>query len=200
MRTFPYGPDALLVEPGDVEMVLSLAEVVRGEAGVIEVVPAARTFLVRAEPRVLAGLPDRLDALAAEAASADTPTPAEVVLDVRYDGPDLTATAAEIGIGVPELVRRHAAGDYVVAFCGFAPGFAYLRGLEPELQVGRRADPRTRLPAGSVGIAGEFTGVYPRESPGGWQLLGRTDAVLWDLDRTPPALLTPGTRVRFRPA
>ncbi|MDT4942795.1 MAG: hypothetical protein QOJ34_2884, partial [Pseudonocardiales bacterium] len=79
-------------------------------------------------------------------------------------------------------------------------GFAYLRGLDPALHLARRAEPRTRVPAGSVGIAGEFTGAYPRESPGGWQLLGRTDAALWDLDRDPPALLTPGTPVRFRPA
>ncbi len=98
-----------------------------------------------------------------------------------------------------ELVARHSEPRYVVAFCGFAPGFAYLSGLDERLHVARRAEPRTRVPAGSVGIAGEFTGVYPRASPGGWRLLGRTDADLWNLARTPPALLVPGTRVRFRP-
>ncbi len=92
----------------------------------------------------------------------------------------------------------HSGAGYTVRFCGFAPGFAYLDGLDPRLHVPRRDDPRTSIPAGSVAIAGEFAGVYPRASPGGWRLLGRTDASLWDVDRDPPALLTPGTRVRFR--
>jgi 5-oxoprolinase (ATP-hydrolysing) subunit B len=199
MKVIPYGDEALLVEPDDPESVLSVAAAARAEPGVLEVVPAARTLLVRAAPDVL----DRLAALLPGLATDGTPTKPEdadeVVLDVDYDGPDLADTATELGLSTAELVRRHAAGRYVVAFCGFAPGFAYLRGLDPALHIGRRAEPRTRVPAGSVGIAGEFSGVYPRESPGGWRLLGRTDARLWDVDRTPPALLAPGTGVRFRP-
>ncbi len=101
------------------------------------------------------------------------------------------------GLGVDEVIRRHQRAEYVVAFVGFAPGFGYLVGGDPALRVPRRSTPRTRVPAGSVALAGEFTGVYPREGPGGWQLIGRTEAVLWDLDRQPPALLAPGTRVRF---
>jgi KipI family sensor histidine kinase inhibitor len=199
MRVRRYGDEALLVEPDDASAVLALAAAARAEPGVLEVVPAARTLLVRTAPDAL----DRLAARLAGLALADAPDPATqaapVVLDVRYDGPDLSATADELGLEVDLLIARHAAGEYVVAFCGFAPGFAYLRGLDPALHVARLAEPRTRVPAGAVGIAGEFTGVYPRESPGGWRLLGSTDAPLWDLSRTPPALLTPGTRVRFRP-
>lgn len=198
MRLLPYGAAALLVEPDDPALVLPLAEAARREPGVEEVVPAARTLLVRTTPARIETLRGRLPVLADDAAARPQPAGRRVVLDVRYDGADLDATAAELGLSADELVRRHAAGEYIVAFCGFAPGFAYLRGLDPALHVPRLRDPRTRVPAGSVGIAGEFTGVYPRESPGGWRLLGRTDAPLWDLRRTPPALLVPGTRVTFR--
>jgi KipI family sensor histidine kinase inhibitor len=160
---------------------------------IAELVPAARTVLVEASPlpdlaTLLAGLP---------------PAPAAVgplvELPVDYDGADLAEVAALSGLDAGEVARRHAAADYTVAFCGFAPGFAYLTGLPPELHVARRDTPRTAVPAGSVAVAGEFTGVYPRRSPGGWRLLGRTDAALWDAGREPPALLAPGTRVRFVP-
>ena len=117
---------------------------------------------------------------------------------MTYDGPDLAAVAADTGLTVAEVIARHTAPAYTVGFIGFAPGFAYLIGLDPVLHVPRHASPRTRVPAGSVGIAGEFTGVYPRASPGGWQLLGRTNAALWDLARERPALLEPGVAVRFR--
>jgi len=199
MRVIPYGNEALLVDLDDPAAVLPLAAAAGGQPGVLEVVPAAQTLLVRAAPDGLARLAALLPGLAADCAPTDSEDPDEVTLEVVYDGPDLTDTAAELGLTADQLVQRHAAGTYVVAFCGFAPGFAYLRGLDPVLHVGRRAEPRTRVPAGSVGIAGEFSGVYPRESPGGWRLLGRTGARLWDVERTPPALLAPGTRVRFRP-
>lgn len=199
MRVMHYGDEALLVEPDDEASVLPLASAAAAEPGVLEVVPAARTFLVRTAPAALARLAARLPDLAPDASSPAAQAARDVVLDVDYDGPDLADTAHELGLTVEDVIARHASGEYVVAFCGFAPGFAYLRGLDETLQLGRRAEPRTRVPAGSVGIAGEFTGVYPRESPGGWRLLGRTDAALWELGRTPPALLTPGTRVRFRP-
>jgi 5-oxoprolinase (ATP-hydrolysing) subunit B len=121
----------------------------------------------------------------------------EVVIPVVYDGEDLADVAAEAGLSVAEVVGRHSAGAYVSAFCGFAPGFAYLAGSDPALHVSRRSSPRTRIPPGSVAIAGEYTAVYPSASPGGWRLLGRTDVPVWDVERDPPNLLPPGTRVRF---
>jgi KipI family sensor histidine kinase inhibitor len=196
-----YGRRALLTEPANPNDLLALAAAARELPGVEEVVPAARTALVvgaSAEDaeRLAALLPTlKLGREQLTGISADR---GEIVLDVGYDGPDLDAVAAEIGIAADEVVQRHTAVEYVVAFCGFAPGFAYLSGLDPRLHVPRLAEPRTRVPAGAVGIAGEFTGVYPRPSPGGWRLLGRTDAQLWNVDADPPALLPPGTRVRFR--
>lgn len=199
MKVIRYGTAALLVEPDDAASVLPLASAAAADPDVLEVVPAARTFLVRTAPEATDRLAARLADLTPHASSPGSHAANEVVLDVHYDGPDLAEVADEIGLTAEDVIERHCGGEYVVAFCGFAPGFAYLRGLDETLHVGRRPDPRTRVPSGSLGIAGEFTGVYPRESPGGWRLLGRTDARLWDLDRTPPALLTPGTRVRFRP-
>ena len=195
----PYGDTALLVEPGEPERVLALREAVAALDGVLEVVPAARTLLVRFDPA--ATTPDLLRRALEQLPGSDPrQVPAgEVELPVHYDGADLDTVAAEVGCSVAALVQRHAAAPYTVAFCGFAPGFAYLTGLDPALHVPRLASPRTAVPAGSVAIAGEFTGVYPRSSPGGWRLLGRTDATLWDIARTPPALLPPGTRVRFVP-
>jgi KipI family sensor histidine kinase inhibitor len=199
MRLRPYGPHALLVEPDEPAAVLALAAALDGVAGIREIVPAARTLLAVLEPSAApASVAGAIRARAVDPASAPPAAGDRVVLDVEYDGPDLDGTAAELGLAPDDLVRRHAGGDYVVAFCGFAPGFAYLTGLHDALHVPRLGEPRTKVPAGSVGIAGEFTGVYPRASPGGWRLLGRTDATLWDLDRDPPALLAPGTRVRFR--
>ena len=200
MRVLPYGDTALLAEPTDPASVLSLAAAARAEPGVVEVIPAARTLLVRTEATATARLARRLveleSAPAAESGTGGEP----VVLDVRYDGADLAGVAAQVGLDPDEVIRRHSAGRYVVAFCGFAPGFAYLTGLDESLHVPRLAEPRTTVPAGSVAIAGEFTAVYPRASPGGWRLLGTTDAELWDLAHTPPALLVPGTAVRFRSA
>lgn len=121
-------------------------------------------------------------------------------IPVRYDGPDLAEVAAMWGVPAAEAVRIHTAADYRVAFCGFAPGFGYLTGLDEAHHVPRRPDPRTRVPAGAVGLAGPYTGIYPRSSPGGWQLIGTAvDTVLWDPERTPAALLEPGTPVRFEP-
>ncbi len=116
---------------------------------------------------------------------------------VRYDGPDLDEVARLTGLTVAEVVAAHTGTPWRVAFGGFAPGFAYLVGGDPRLRVPRRATPRPSVPAGSVGLAGEFSGVYPRSSPGGWQLLGTSEAPLWDERRDPPALLGPGALVRF---
>jgi KipI family sensor histidine kinase inhibitor len=116
---------------------------------------------------------------------------------VVYGGEDLDDVAELAGLSREEVVAAHAGGDYVVAFCGFAPGFGYLTGLDERLHVPRRDSPRKRVPAGAVAVADTFTAVYPRPSPGGWQLIGHTGETLWDTDRDPPALLVPGTRVRF---
>jgi 5-oxoprolinase (ATP-hydrolysing) subunit B len=200
LRLLPYGERAVLVEVSDPALLLGLSDIASRTAGVLESVPAARTLLVRFDPVVTSA-----EAVGAALESHRTdlraaPPGDSVELAVHYDGADLASVAAEVGITVDGLIRRHTAADYTVAFCGFAPGFAYLSGLDPALHVGRLAEPRTEVPVGSVGVAGEFTGVYPRSSPGGWRLLGHTDAPLWDTAREPPALLTPGTRVRFRPA
>ena len=117
-----------------------------------------------------------------------------------YDGADLAEVAELWGVSAEAAVRIHTGPEYRVAFCGFAPGFAYLTGLPARYEVPRRATPRTSVPAGSVALAGPYTGVYPRSSPGGWQLLGRTDLPLWDAARDPAALLAPGVRVRFTAA
>jgi KipI family sensor histidine kinase inhibitor len=131
-------------------------------------------------------------------ASAERRTGPEVVLGVVFDGPDLAEVAERTGRDVDALVGVLTSSWLTVAFGGFAPGFAYLTGLPADLHVPRRETPRTRVPAGAVGLAGPYAGVYPRASPGGWQLVGRTDAVLFDVERDPPALLFPGTSVRFR--
>jgi KipI family sensor histidine kinase inhibitor len=201
MKVLPVGEDALLVEvaSGDEAQALH-AELLRrraeGSLSAREIVPAARTVLL-----------DGLDAparVAAELTAADlppAPPPARDVIEipVRYDGPDVADVAAHWGVPEPEVARIHAGTDFRVAFCGFAPGFGYLTGLPPRYDVPRRATPRTAVPAGSVALAGPYTGVYPRSSPGGWQLIGTTDAVLWDHARVPAALLSPGVRVRFVP-
>ena len=134
------------------------------------------------------------DALAAWA-PGEAPPGRQVEIPVVYDGPDLETVAASWGCEVEEVVARHRATEFVSAFCGFAPGFAYLSGLDAS--VPRLATPRTRVPAGSVALAGAWCGVYPVASPGGWQIIGHTDAELWDPGREQPALLAPGTRVRF---
>jgi KipI family sensor histidine kinase inhibitor len=197
-----YGSRALLVEADRPEQVLPLAAAVHDVPGVVEIVPAARTVLLRFTDAAAArSARERLADLDLDDAPVVPPATGagQLVLDVDYDGPDLDAVAAELGRTPDDVVRLHSEAAYVVAFCGFAPGFAYLRGLPGSLHVPRLAEPRSRVPSGSVGIADEFTGVYPRSSPGGWRLLGRTAAPLWDSRREPPALLTPGATVRFRP-
>jgi KipI family sensor histidine kinase inhibitor len=120
-----------------------------------------------------------------------------VEIPVTYDGADLDDVADLTGLSPHDVIAAHTGTLWTVAFGGFAPGFFYLADGDPRLHVPRRPSPRTHVPAGSVGIAGGFSGVYPRESPGGWQLIGRTDQIMWDTARRPPALLAAGTRVRF---
>jgi KipI family sensor histidine kinase inhibitor len=207
VRVLPMGDAALLVETDDIDAVLALAAALgplarAGEgswADVDDLVPAARTLLVVARPTTdLDELTRALLAAAAGASLADASSEQRLVeIPVDYSGPDLAEVAALTGLTPEGVVAAHTGSLWRVGFGGFAPGFAYLVGGDPRLTVARRAEPRTRVPAGSVGLAGEFSGIYPRESPGGWQLIGTTDVVLWDADRQPPALLTPGTTVRF---
>ncbi|MFI8349726.1 5-oxoprolinase subunit PxpB [Streptomyces sp. NPDC085596] len=201
MRALPVGEHALLVEVGSAEQARALhTELLRrraaGSLSAREIVPAARTVL-------LDGVDDPVrraaELTAAEVPPAPPAASAPVELPVRYDGPDLAEVAARWGVSAREVAEIHADTEFTVAFCGFAPGFGYLTGLPEHRYVPRRATPRTAVPAGSVALAGPYTGVYPRSSPGGWQLIGRTEAVLWDTAREPAALLAPGTRVRFVP-
>ena len=183
------GDDGWLVELPDGAAVAALHAAMLGRPGIAESVPGWSTLLLRTTDGSAPLLPD--------AVSLAAPEPREVEIPVRYDGPDLADVARRTGLSEDEVVARHMGATYTVAFLGFAPGFPYLRGLDPALRVPRHETPRTSVPAGSVGVAGEQTGIYPRSSPGGWRLLGRTDVVLFDLDRDPPALLAAGDRVRF---
>jgi KipI family sensor histidine kinase inhibitor len=165
----------------------------------VEVVPGAATVLVCAVDtasiiRLVAALPQL------EAAPEDRLEVGLIELPARYDGPDLQAVADAAGMTTAEVVDRHSRPTYLAAFTGFAPGFAYLTGLDPRLQLARRSSPRPAVPAGSLAIADTYTAVYPRASPGGWHLIGTTEAVLFDPERQSPALLTPGAQVRFVPS
>lgn len=189
MRIRPCGDRALLLDCD------SLAEAQGWFAALddrTEVVLGARTVLVKGDPGTTR-------ALIRDTRPATTPPvrSAAVEIPVEYDGDDLAEVAALVDLTPDELVAAHTHTPWTVAFGGFAPGFFYLVGGDPRLQVPRRDTPRTRVPAGSVGLAGEFSGVYPRESPGGWQLIGRTDATMWDSSRDQPSLLVPGATVMF---
>lgn len=215
LRILPMGDVALLVETGDLATVLALERhltrlVRRGEgpwATVDDLVPAARTLLLVTRPdtdltalaaAVTAAGPDLARTDSVEQAANRPVTDSEhLEIAVRYDGPDLDDVARLTGLAPHKVVAAHTGTPWRVAFGGFSPGFAYLVGGDMRLRVPRRAEPRPRVPAGAVGLAGEFSGIYPRESPGGWQLIGRTEAPLWDPDRDPPALLSPGVLVRF---
>lgn len=192
----PCGPAAALVEVGDARTAATLADWLRTALPeAVDLVPAAASVLVDgvdADPveRVLAGWDG--------SPGSEDGAPEVVEVGVVYDGEDLGEVAGLWSCSVEEVVRRHVAVEWVSAFCGFAPGFAYLDGLPAEWAVPRRSSPRARVPAGSVALADRWCGTYPTESPGGWLLLGRTEAPLWDVDRDPPALLPPGTPVRFR--
>lgn len=205
MKVLDYGDQALLLELTSTAEVLAWSEALRRSdvPGVLDVVPAARTVLVKlsdpsAQPRVRRRVEDLNVDVEADAESQPPDGQADVTIDVVYDGADLDEVARLAELDVESVIAAHTGAPWRVGFSGFAPGFAYLVGGDERLHVPRRAEPRTAVPAGSVGLAGEFSGVYPRESPGGWQLIGHTDAVLWDIDRSPPALLTPGQWVQFR--
>ncbi|MBM7770704.1 KipI family sensor histidine kinase inhibitor [Actinokineospora baliensis] len=203
MRLRRCGVDAVLVEVESLGEVAAARAALAGLPGLIELVPAARTVLASFEPgsaglRQVQEVLDRADLSSPPAAGS-----AEVVLPVVYEGLDIELVAETAGLSVEEAVALHSGAVYTVAFCGFAPGFAYLTGLPEPLCQPRLETPRTRVPAGSVGVAGEFTGIYPRASPGGWRLVARLAddaAALFDATREPAALLSPGDRVRFEVA
>jgi KipI family sensor histidine kinase inhibitor len=194
----PVGDRALLVDLADLA-VGGLHRALRHSppAGVLELIPAARTILLTYDPEVTTfnQLARRIREY--EVSDAVAATGPLVEIPVHYGGADLDAVAEMTGLDPVEIIRRHTAPEYVVAFCGFAPGFGYLTGSDPVLHLPRHSTPRVKVPAGSVAVAGEFTAVYPGESPGGWQLLGSTALAMWNVDRDPPALLAPGHRVRF---
>ena len=200
MRIRPVGAHALLLDCDDPDQVEAWrAELwhrrAAGELAAVEIVPAAVTVL-------LDGVPDPAATAARIAGwhprnTTDRSAAAEVRVPVTYDGEDLPTVAGHWGVDVPTVVGRLRRTEFRVAFCGFAPGFAYLTGLPPELAMPRLTTPRTRVPAGSVALAGLYAGIYPAASPGGWLLVGRTELILFDVRADPPARLTPGTRVRF---
>jgi KipI family sensor histidine kinase inhibitor len=197
----PYGDSAVLVELPSLPAVLGLHTALDADrrAGVLDLVPAARTLLVIGDPRI-APPPVLADWVRTVAWEPRMPEAASdpVELAVRYDGPDLPAVADLLGMSPEAVVALHTASTWTAAFGGFAPGFAYLVTDHERLAVPRRTEARVIVPAGSVGLAGSFSGVYPRASPGGWQLLGTTDATLWHAERG--ALVRPGATVRFRAA
>ncbi|MBY8860474.1 allophanate hydrolase subunit 1 [Nocardia sp. CA2R105] len=200
------GDRALLVEPSDRDELMGFIDRLRDDpvGGVCDVLPAARTVLITLRPGVdVVVMIRRLRAAfdtSSKYAARDVKDSAVVEIPVRYDGVDLTETAALLGISEAELIARHTGALWRCAFIGFAPGFGYLEAPGAELSVPRREQSRTAVPAGSVALAAGYSAVYPRSSPGGWRIIGRTTTTLWDLDRPEPALLRPGTRVRFTAA
>lgn len=210
-RLLPCGETGVLVELAGLDAVLDLDAAVRAllDEGsppwrtVVDRVPAARTLLLtvglpRDREPLAAAVEALLPTLPDAPGGAAAPRPDDVVtLGVHYDGPDLADVAAHTRLTEEAVVAAHTGTPWRIGFVGFAPGFAYLVDGDPRLEVPRRTEPRTSVPAGAVGLAGAFSGVYPRPSPGGWQLIGHTDEQLWDADRDPPALLRPGGWVRF---
>ena len=198
-RIVDVGRHAVLVELDSPEATTALATRLRDPlpGGVDDVIGALRTVLVRGSVGTGALRAIVAQRLAGTSGAVAPTAPATVVIPVDYDGDDLADVAARCHLTVDAVIAAHAAAAYTVAFCGFAPGFAYLTGLPGSMVLPRRATPRPRVPAGAVAIAGDLSAVYPTPSPGGWHLLGRTDVVLFDPTRQPPALLPPGTRVRF---
>jgi KipI family sensor histidine kinase inhibitor len=190
MELIAVGRTAVLAEVGDPAAALALALWARGRVAAAEVVPAARTVLFDGvDPGELR------EALAAWDRVVAPPEGELVEIAVTYDGQDLAPLADVLGVTADDLVARHVAEEHVVAFCGFSPGFGYALGSP--FDVPRLATPRPRVERGSLGLAGPYTGIYPAASPGGWQLIGRTEVAVWDQSREEPALLAPGTRIRF---
>jgi KipI family sensor histidine kinase inhibitor len=196
MRRQPYGPVAWLVD--DLTDPAAWADSLRAMEvpGVLEIVPAESTVVVRCTRERHVDIGHVLDMVVPASRTEASEQP--VTIDVVYDGPDIAALAYAAQVSIDDVIRLHVRGSYDVAFCGFSPGFGYLRGIDRRLHVPRRDTPRTSVPAGSIGVAAGYTCVYPSSSPGGWYLIGHTTASMWDAERNPPALLRPGQSVRFR--
>ncbi|NEA34375.1 allophanate hydrolase subunit 1 [Streptomyces sp. SID13031] len=196
MRILPAGDRAVLVELEDLDEVLGYYAALSAvpPTGVIDIVPAARTVLVTTDGSDLDALTRLLRSVQpTDGVRADGDL---LEIPVTYDGEDLPDLAELLGCSIEDVIKRHTSEDWTVAFCGFSPGFGYLTGTG-SWDIPRRKSPRTKVPTGAVALAGEFSGVYPRESPGGWQLLGHTDLKIFDQPRTPAALFHPGRRIRF---
>lgn len=199
MRFLAVNLSHFLVELSSLEETLALFDSLKAEpaAGIEEIIPAARTLLIRFQPlqtdmrRIAMDMTRRPLALAAQRQAQ------VIIIPVHYQGEDLAYLADVLGISIPQVIQHHQESIWKVAFTGFAPGFAYLASPDWLWQIPRRSSPRTRIPPGSVAVAGGFSGVYPQASPGGWQLIGHTDLAMWDLNRASPALLTPGAQVQF---
>jgi KipI family sensor histidine kinase inhibitor len=192
------GDSALLVETDGAAEAQALRGALLRESlpGLRELIPGQASLLILADP-LLMDLEDLASRIPVLSHTPPPATPREHEFTVSYAGEDLRGCARALDMEAQELVRRHTAPIYTVAFLGFAPGFAYLTGLDPSLRLPRRAEPRTRVPAGSVAVADGFTGIYPQATPGGWHILGHCEAPLFDVTRASPALLAPGDRVRF---
>lgn len=202
MHFLPVGPRTLLVQLDDLDETLALFDALQAApiAGVTEIVPAAQTLMIRTDVGVAAD--GSLAAMIVARKPAPGTKPAErstetVELPAVYDGEDLDDVARHMNLTTTEVITAHQDATWQVAFCGFAPGFAYMTCGDARFDLPRRPTPRTRLPAGSIALAGRFCGIYPKDSPGGWQLIGRTEVPMWDLTREPAALLRPGVRCRF---
>lgn len=193
MKALPCGDRALLLDCADLDDAQRWRAALEGHDEVEEVVLGARTVLLRGDPGRLRAVVARTE----PGDAGDLSTGRLVTIGVHYDGPDLADVARLTGLDEGTVVAAHTGTEWTVAFGGFAPGFAYLTGGDDRLVVPRRDTPRSAVPPGSVGLASAFSGIYPRESPGGWQLIGRTDEVMFDVDRSPAALLTPGLRIQF---
>ncbi|MGI5490145.1 5-oxoprolinase subunit B family protein [Microtetraspora malaysiensis] len=193
----PVGERGLIIELGDNDLVHRYAEAVRQRCDLQDIVAGHTTVMITwTPPQTRDQVLQRLRGI--DPLAIDPPDRPTLVVPVRYDGPDLDYVAQSTGLSPAEVIQRHLNGTYRVAFIGFAPGFGYLIGGDPLLRVPRRREPRTRVPAGSVAMAGEYTAIYPSASPGGWQLIGTTDLPLFDERQDPPALLHPGTPVTFK--
>lgn len=199
-QVLPYGDNAYLVRcdaDRTLDLLHALDQSAKADNLIIEAHPGEDSILVQFDPADALAIRQWLAQLTATG-ERQAQQSELVTLDVTYDGEDLEAVADACNLPIEALIARHTATEFQVAFCGFQPGFAYLHGLPKELQLPRREVPRTTVPAGSVAIAAHYCAVYPARSPGGWHLLGRCDETLFDPSATNPALLRPGTRVRFR--
>ena len=207
MNLLAYGDRSLMIEVDTTDEAITWTAAL-GTAelpGVVDIIPGARTVLLVTDspthlPAIRSAVGSLLPAPSGTAASAARADELVVEVPVTYDGADLEEIGLLTGLSPSEVIAAHTGTPWKVAFGGFAPGFAYLIGGDARLEVPRRDEPRTKVPAGAVGLAGEFSGIYPRTSPGGWQLLGHTDLSMWDATREPPALLRPGCSVQFREA